>query len=111
MANTYKNAQIQGTASTSTYSTLYSTGVATRAVISTIVICNTSTSNATYRIALTASAVGSPLAAEWLVYDTTIAGNDSVCLSLGVCMDVSKFLRISSSASTVSFAAFVSEIS
>lgn len=110
MANTYKSAQVQGTASTSTYSTLYSTGAATRAVISTIVICNTSASNATYRIGLTTSA-GTPSAAEWLVYDTSIAGNDSVCLSLGICLDVSKFLRISSSASTVSFAAFISEIS
>jgi hypothetical protein len=110
MANTYKSAQVQGTASTSTYATLYSTGASTRSVISTIVICNTAASVATYRIGLTTSA-GTPSAAEWLIYDTTIAANDSVCLSLGICMDPSKFLRVSSSAATISFAAFISEIS
>ena len=56
MANTYKSAQLQGTASVSTYGTLYSTGASTSAVISSIVVCNTSASAVTYRIGLMGSA-------------------------------------------------------
>jgi hypothetical protein len=109
MATNYKYSQIQGTASTGTYATLYTTPAATQAVISTIVICNTSGSTATYRIGLDTTA-GTPGASEWLVYDSTVAGNDSVCLTIGVCLDAEKFIRVSSSANTVAFSAFVSEI-
>lgn len=110
MATNYKYSQIQGTASTGTYATLYTTPAVTQAVISTIVICNTSGSTATYRIGLDATA-GTPGASEWLVYDSVVAGNDSVCLTIGVCLEAEKFVRVSSSANTVTFSAFVSEIS
>lgn len=109
MATNYKYSQVQGTASTGTYATLYTTPSATQAVISTIIICNTSATTQTYRIGLDTTA-GTPGASEWLVYDSVVAGNDSICLTLGVCLDASKFIRVSSSANTVVFSAFVSEI-
>jgi hypothetical protein len=109
MATNYKYAQVQGTAGTGSYATLYATPAATQAVISTIVICNTAGTTATYRIGLD-TAAGTPGASEWLVYDSVVAGNDSICLTLGVCLDASKFIRVSSSANTVAFSAFVSEI-
>lgn len=101
---------MQGTASTGTYATLYTTPSATQAVISTIVICNTASASATYRIGMDTTA-GTPGASEWLVYDATIAANDTVCLTLGVTMPASNFIRVSSSANTVTFSAFLSEIS
>lgn len=110
MATAYKYSQVQGTASVGTYSTLYNTASATEAVISSLVICNTSSSSGTYRIGLTGSA-SSPGTSEFLVYDAAIAGNDTVALTLGVCVPASKFIRVASSASTVVFSAFVSEIS
>ena len=110
MANTYKSAQLQGTASVSTYGTLYSTGASTSAVISSIVVCNTSASAVTYRIGLMGSA-GTPGASEWIVYDASIAGNDTVGLTLGLTMGNTQFLRVSSSANTLSFYAAVGEIS
>lgn len=109
MATNYKYSQIQGTAALGTYATLYTTAGATQAVISTIVICNQASVSATYRIGLDTTA-GTPGASEWLVYDGVVAGNDSICLTLGVCLDASKFIRVSSSTATVSFSAFVSEI-
>lgn len=110
MAIAYKPAQVQGTAGVSTYATLYETPASTEAVISTIVVCNTSASPATYRIGLDTTA-GTPSASEWLVYDAALAANDSVALTLGVSLDAGKFIRVSSSANTVTFSAFVSEIS
>lgn len=109
MATNYKYSQVQGTAGLTTYATLYTTPAATQAVISSIVICNQSSSAITFRIGLD-TAAGTPSASEFLVYDAAIAGNDTIALTLGVTLDASKYIRISSSANTCSFSAFVSEI-
>jgi len=110
MATAYKPAQVQGTAGTSTYATLYNAPSATEAVVSTIVVCNTAAASATFRVGITTSA-GTPGASEWLVYDSIVAANDTIALTLGICLDSGKFIRVSSSANTVAFSAFVSEIS
>ena len=109
MATAYKYAQVQGTASTGTFATLYTTPASTEAVISSLVICNQSSSAITVRIGLDATE-GTPGADEFLVYDASVAGNDTVALTLGITMDASKYLRVSSSANTISFSAFLSEI-
>lgn len=109
MPTTYKEAQVQGTASTGTYATLYSTSASATAVISSILICNTSSASATYRIGLDTTA-GTPGASEWLVYDASVAAKDTITLTLGVCLQNSRFIRVSSSTNEVAFTAFVSEI-
>jgi hypothetical protein len=110
MPSAYKTSQVQGTAGVTTYATLYNTAsVSMQAVVSSIVICNTGTSTATYRIAIMDSA-GTPAATNWLAYDAPIAANNSVSLTLGVSLQANRFIRISSSANTVTFSAFVSEI-
>jgi len=112
MAEAYTNAQVQGTASTGTYATLYNTGAATEAIISSIVVTNTSSTTALYRVAIMGSA-GTPALAngEFIIYDATIQGNDTVALTLGVTLGNTKYIRVASSANTVCFNAFVSEIS
>lgn len=109
MATAYKYAQVQGTAAVGTFATLYTTPAATSAVISSLVICNQSSSAITVRVGLD-TAAGTPGADEFLVYDASVAGNDTVALTLGITMDASKYLRVSSSANTISFSAFLSEI-
>lgn len=110
MANAYKYAQVQGTASTGTYATLYTTPASTEAVISSIVITNQASSDVTVRVGLDTTA-GTPGADEWLVYDAVVAGNDTVALTLGITLPASRYIRVGSSASTCNFTAFVSEIS
>lgn len=110
MATIYKTQQVQGTASTGTYATLYSTGASTTAVVSTIAIANTSSSTVTYRIGIMGSA-GTPSAANWLVYDSVVAGNDTIFLTVGISLGNTEFIRVSSSANTVAFSAYVAEIS
>ena len=109
MATAYKYAQVQGTAAVGTFATLYTTPGSTEAVISSLVICNQSSSAITVRIGLD-TAEGTPGASEFLVYDASVAGNDTVALTLGITMDASKYLRVSSSANTIAFSAFLSEI-
>jgi len=110
MATAYKYAQVQGTAAVGTFATLYTTPAATSAVISSLVICNQSSSAITVRIGLDATE-GTPGASEFLVYDASVAANDTLILTMGLAMAASKYLRISSSANTCSFTASVSEIS
>jgi hypothetical protein len=110
MATTYKRSGVQGTASVDTYTTLYTVPASTTAVISTIAICNTSASAATYRIGFD-DTEGTPGASEWLVYDSSVTGYDTIFLSVGAAIQTGQVVRISSSADTVSFQAFVSEIS
>lgn len=109
MATTYKYSQAQGTSSTGTYTTVYNTPASTQAVVSSLVICNASSSNVTVRVGLDTTA-GTPSSSEFLVYDATIAGNDTVSLTLGISMDADKYIRASSSSSACVFSAFVSEI-
>ena len=110
MATAYKFAQVQGTASTGTFTTLYYTPASTEAVVSSLVITNQSGSAVTVRVGLDTSS-GTPSASEFLVYDAAVAGNDTVALTLGITMDAGKYICVSSSATTCNFTAFLSEIS
>jgi hypothetical protein len=109
MAETFKVAQVQGTSSVTDYATLYSTSASAQAVISTIAICNTASTAATFRIGIMGSA-GTPGNSEWLAFGTSLAANDTIALTLGLTLGNSQFIRVSSSANTVTFSAYVSEI-
>lgn len=109
MAREYKNARVQGTSSLSTYTTLYSTSASATAVISTISICNTASANATFRIAIMDSA-GTPAQQDFIAFNSTIAANDTSFITVGITMSNSQHIRVSSSANTVSFIAFISEL-
>ena len=79
-------------------------------VISSIVICNTSSSAATYTIAIN-TASGTYVAGRYVVYQATIAGNDTVALTLGLVLDpTNRYLNVSSSSTAVNFSAYASEI-
>lgn len=109
MPTTYKRQGLQGTTAVSTYGTLYTVPAATTAVLSTIAICNTAGASATYRIGFATSAI-EPSAADWLVYGGTVPANDTVFLTIGVTLNTGTLIRVSSSANTISFQAFISEI-
>lgn len=101
----------QGNGTIGTAANVYTCPSATAAVISTINICNTSSTAGTFTIGVsTASATFQ--AAGYLVYQASIAGNDTIGLTFGVTMDATNcYLVASSSASTISFSVFGSEIS
>jgi hypothetical protein len=109
MPTVYKNAQLQGTAAVETFGTLYSTSASATAVLSTIAICNTASTSATYRIGIMGSA-GTPSASQWLAFGALVPANDTIALTLGVTLGNSQFVRVSSSANTVTFSAYISEI-
>lgn len=109
MATTYKLAQVQGSASTGTYATLYNTGASTTAIISNLLIANHAAATVTVRVGIDDTA-GTPGAAEWLLYDVAVGPNDT--LSFGpMSLGNTQYLRVSSSANTCTFSAAVAEIS
>lgn len=110
MAIIYKDASVQGTAGVGTYATLYNASASVTALIGTLGICNTASTAATYRVGVMGSA-GTPSGAEWRIYDSSIPGNDTAFMTVGLVVDSGEFVRVSSSASTVTFFASVSEIS
>lgn len=112
MPTTYKNGQIQGTSSTGTYANLYSTSASATAVVSSIVVTNTGSTAGLYRLAITAVSASAPTLAsgQFLVYDATIQGNDTVALTLGITLFNSQRIYVSSSSNNICFNAFISEI-
>jgi len=110
MATTYKRlGAIASTGTIGTADTLYTVPAATAAVVSSIVVCNTAATTATFRIAV--STTTSFVAAGYLFYGLTVAANDTAVFTLGATLDATnKYLLCSASASTVSFSAFGSEI-
>jgi hypothetical protein len=109
MPATYKQlAAAAGNGTIGTAANLYaaSATAGTSTIISSLVICNTSSSSATYTIAInTASATYAT--GRNVVFQATIAGNDTVALTLGLVLDpTNRFLNVSSSANTVNFSAY-----
>lgn len=108
MATSYK-VLAQSAPSATTNTDIYTVGSSTEAVISTIVICNRSASDATYRIAVRPN--GATLANQhYIAYDVTVGASDSTTLTLGVTMDAADVLTVYASVGDLSFSIFGSEI-
>lgn len=113
MPTTYK--QLNAVAGNGTIATAanlvthFSATASTSTIISSIVICNASSSAATYTIAInTASATYA--AGRYVVYQATIAANDTVALTLGLVLDpTNRYLNVSSSSTSVNFSAYGAE--
>ena len=109
MATTYKVLG-QSNPSATTATTLYTVPASTEAVVSTLVICNQTSSSATFRISVR-PAGASQTAAMYIAYDVVVGGSDSTALTLGITLATTDVITIYTSAATLSFAAFGSEIS
>ena len=96
--------------SANTLTTLYTVPSATQAVVSTISVCNTASTDATYRIAVVPSGV-SITNANYIVYNATITGNESISFTQGITMAAGDIIQVFASTASVSFNVFKMEIS
>lgn len=85
-----------------TLTTLY-TCPATTFTVASVSICNRTTSPITVRLAVASAAT--PTNAEYIEYDTTIAGNQ-VLERTGIVMDAGKLIVVRSSATGLSAVAY-----
>ena len=107
MATTYK--VLGQLASTTSAVALYTCPAATEAVISTLVVCNRAAAAKTYKIILRPD--DETLADKhYIAFDTPLAANDSVALTLGITMNASDKLYVLGSDTNLSFSLFGSEI-
>lgn len=108
MANAYKILG-QSNPSATTNTDLYTVPASTEAVISTLIVCNQDSSDATYRVAVRPD--GTAVAAEhYVAYDVTVGASDSTTLTLGITMNAADVLTVYGSTATLSFNAFGTEI-
>ena len=109
MATTYKVLG-QVAPSATTLTTLYTVGAGKSAVVSTIAVCNQSASATTFRIAIRVAGAGVS-GEDYIAYDSTISGNDTTFITVGITLNATDVISVYSTAATVSFNAFGSEIS
>ena len=108
MAQTHKVlGQINPSAATLT--TLYTVPGATSAICSTLSVCNTSSTGTTFRVAVR-PAGASITTTQYMIYDNTIAGNDSVFLTLGMSLAATDVVSVYSATNTLAFSLFGVEI-
>ncbi|MGA0396110.1 MAG: hypothetical protein ACO3O3_03025, partial [Ilumatobacteraceae bacterium] len=90
--------------------TVYTVPASTEAIVSSVTICNRSSSSGTFRLAVRPD--GATLANEhYVVYDTSIAANDTIILTVGLTLDATDVLEAYASSADMSFHAYGSEIS
>jgi hypothetical protein len=107
MAQVLKNiAQAIPTAVTLT--DIYTVPAVTTTVISSLSICNQSSTDATFRIAI-AKAGATDTPAQYIYYDTPVFANDTFTATIGLSIATTDVLRAYSSNGLVSFNAFGAE--
>ena len=108
MPTTYKVLGQSNPAAT-TATTVYTVPSATNTVVSTLSVCNLSTTTATYRIAVRPA--GAALtAAQYIVYDASLSSNQTIALTLGLTLAATDVVTVYASTANVSFSLFGSEI-
>lgn len=101
MADTYKSLG-QNDPSAATLTTNYTVPGATSAIVSTVTVCNRSATGTTFRIAHRPA--GAAIANQhYLFYDTTIEGNTTVTVTIGITMATTDVLSVYATLATLSF--------
>ena len=99
----------QSAPSATTNTSLYIVPSSTSTIISTLTVCNRDTSAGTFRIAIRPG--GASLAnSHYIVYDSSIAANDTVTFTLGITLATTDVVTIYASSANMSFNAFGSEL-
>jgi len=108
MPNAYKVLG-QSNPSATTLTTLYTVPSSTSAVCSTLSIANTGSTATTFRVAIR-PAGASIATSQYLAYDTTILGNDSIMLTLGISLATTDVVSVYAGNANLAFGLFGSEI-
>lgn len=108
MATTYKVlGQSNPTATTNT--TLYTVPSVTQTIVSTISVCNQTSGELAFRIAIRPA--GETLAAKhYIAYDAKVAGNDTTFITVGATLNQTDVITVYAASANLSFNAFGSEI-
>lgn len=109
MAQTHK-VLAQSKPSATTLTDIYTVPASTQAIISTITICNQSATPTTFRLSVAVAGLADT-AKQYLAYDATIDGNQTITLTLGITLAATDVLRVYNTLATLSFNVFGMEVS
>ena len=88
---------------------LYTVPASTSAIISTVNVCNQSTSNITFRLSIRPAGV-TGTSKHFIVFDSPLPAQDTMAVSLGMTLGNTDVITAYSFQGNVSFAAFGTEI-
>ena len=108
MATTYKIIG-QSAPSATTETDLYTVPAATQTIISTIVVANRSSSDATFRISIAPDGAATANS-QFIAYDLSCGGNGINAFTFGLTLDATDKIRVYASSANLTFSAFGSEI-
>lgn len=109
MATAYK-VLAQSNPAATTNTDIYTVGAGKSATISTIVVANLASTDATFRIAVRVG--GAALAnQQYVAYNVTVGGADSTAVTLGITMNAADVLTVYGSTANIAFNVFGAEIS
>lgn len=109
MANAWKVLG-QSAPSAATSTTVYTCPASTQTIVSSIVVCNRSSTATAFRVSVDVNGAGDT-DADYLAYDMPIGGNESIALGHGVTIDASDLIRVYATLATLTFSVFGQEIS
>jgi hypothetical protein len=108
MANAYKVLG-QSAPSAATNTDLYTVPSSTSAVCSTLVICNSGSNAATFRVAIRPA--GATLATQhYIIYNNGLATQESMFLTIGISLAATDVVTVYASSADLSFSLFGTEI-
>ena len=108
MAQAYKVLG-QANPTAATPADLYTVPAATETVVSTISATNRSGTASAIRISIAIDGAAEA-DTQWIVYDYSLAGNDTYILTAGISLDATDKIRVETVNATVTFQAFGVEI-
>lgn len=83
----------QSMPSASTLTSIYTVGVNTQSIVSTLTACNTSSFLSTFRVSAAVSG-SADTASQYIYYDVPISGNDTFAATLGITLAAGDTIRV-----------------
>ncbi len=109
MATVYKVLG-QSDPSAATLTTAYTVPASTEAIVSSIIVCNRSSTATSFRVAVLPGG-GTEVDADYIYYDLDIDGNDTFIATVGLTLEASSIVKVYATLATLSFNIYGSEIS
>lgn len=99
----------QSAPSATTLTDIYIVPGGTSTVVSTLAVCNRSSAAVTYRVSI-AIAGAANTNSQYIIYDATVQGGDSVLYTLGISLAATDVVRVYAGDGNLSFSLFGAEI-
>lgn len=109
MASLYKVLG-QSNPSATTETVLYTVPNSINTVASSLIVCNTGSTQASFRVSISINSVTTAIK-NYIYYDLLIGGNDTFIATIGVTLSNNYDVRVYASSSNLAFSLYGSEIS